>query len=96
MPVIIRVLRDDDAVISMVDSDLFRETIRPSEKAFAYKMKYEAIKRKSGRKNGGQIDYHLLGRRTIEHICILTFFPVIMLFLSISPTFLFFFVHFFD
>ena len=62
MPVIIRVLRDDDAVISMVDSNLFRETIRPSEKAFAYKMKYEAIKRKSGRKNGGQIDYHLLGK----------------------------------
>ena len=68
MPVIIRVLRDDDAVINMVDSNLFRETIRPSEKAFAYKMKYEAIKRKSGRKNGGQIDYHLLGKRTIEII----------------------------
>ena len=66
MPVIIRVLRDDDAVISMVDSNLFRETISPSEKAFAYKMKYEAIKRKSGRKNGGQIDYHLLGKRTID------------------------------
>ena len=33
MPVIIRVLRDDDAVINMVDSNLFRETIRPSEKA---------------------------------------------------------------
>ena len=65
---IIRVLRDDDAVINMVDSNLFRETIRPSEKAFAYKMKYEAIKRKSGRKNGGQIDYHLLGKRTIEII----------------------------
>ena len=68
MPVIIRVLRDDDAVINMVDSNLFRESIRPSEKAFAYKMKYEAIKRKSGRKNGGQIDYHLLGRRTIDII----------------------------
>ena len=36
MPVIIRVLRDDDAVINMVDYNLFRETIRPSEKAFAY------------------------------------------------------------
>lgn len=68
MPVIIRVLKDDDAVINMVDSNLFRETIRPSEKAFAYKMKYEAIKRKSGRKNGGQIDYHLLGKRTIDII----------------------------
>ena len=68
MPVIIRVLRDEDAVINMVDSNLFRDTIRPSEKAFAYKMKYEAIKRKSGRKNGGQIDYHLLGKRTIDII----------------------------
>ena len=68
MPVIIRVLRDDDAVINIVDSNLFRESIRHSEKAFAYKMKYEAIKRKSGRKNGDQIDYYLLGRRTIDII----------------------------
>ena len=35
MPVIIRVLKDDDAVINMVDSNLFRETIRPSEKAIS-------------------------------------------------------------
>lgn len=66
MPVIIRVLRDDEAVISMVDSNLHREMIRPSEKAFAYKMKYEAIKRKSGRRNGGQMGYLFLGRKTIE------------------------------
>ena len=64
----IRVLKDDDAVINMVDSNLFRETIRPSEKAVAYKMKYEAIKRKSGRKNGGQIDYYLLEKRIIDII----------------------------
>ena len=68
LPVIIRVMRDDDAVINMVDSNLHREMIRPSEKAYAYKMKYEAIKRKTGRKNGGQIDYHFLGKRTIEII----------------------------
>ena len=44
VPVIIRVLKDDEAVVSMVDSNLQREMISPSEKAFAYKMKYEAIK----------------------------------------------------
>ena len=49
-----------------VDSNLQREMIRPSEKAFAYKMKYEAIKRKSGRKNGGQVGYLFLGRKTVE------------------------------
>ena len=42
VPVIIRVLKDDEAVVSMVDSNLQREMISPSEKAFAYKMKYEA------------------------------------------------------
>ena len=42
-PVIIRVLEDDDAIIAMVDSNLQREFISPSEKAFAYKMKYDAI-----------------------------------------------------
>ena len=66
MPVIIRFLKDDDAIVSMVDSNLHREVIRPSEKAFAYKMKYEALKRKTGRKNGGQIGYHFLGRKTVE------------------------------
>ena len=40
VPVIIRVLKDDEAVVSMVDSNLQREMISPSEKAFAYKMKY--------------------------------------------------------
>lgn len=45
MPVIVRNLNDDEAVILMVDSNLQRETILPSERAFAYKMKYEAIKR---------------------------------------------------
>ena len=44
MPVIVREMSDDEAVIAMVDSNLQRDTILPSEKAFAYKMKLEAIK----------------------------------------------------
>lgn len=49
MPVIVRELSDDEAVIAMVDANLQRETILPSEKAFAYKMKLEAMKRQAGR-----------------------------------------------
>ena len=50
MPAIIRNLTDEEAIITMVDSNLQREHILPSEKAFAYKMKYEAMKRSPGRK----------------------------------------------
>ena len=46
IPVIIRMMQDDEAVVTMVDSNLQREQITPSEKAYAYKMKYDAIKRK--------------------------------------------------
>jgi len=67
VPVIIRVLKDDEAVVSMVDSNLQREMISPSEKAFAYKMKYEAIKRKAGRRKCGQVD-HNLEKKSIELI----------------------------
>ena len=49
LPVIVRDLSRDEAVITMVDSNLQREHILPSEKAFAYKMKMEALKRKAGR-----------------------------------------------
>ena len=49
MPVIIRELDDDEAVIAMVDSNLQRENILPSERAKAYKMKVEALRRKAGR-----------------------------------------------
>ena len=49
MPVIVRDLDDDAATIIMVDSNLQRETLLPSERAFAYKMKLEAIKRQAGR-----------------------------------------------
>ena len=49
MPVIVRDLDDDAATIIMVDSNLQRETLLPSERAFAYKMKLEAMKRQAGR-----------------------------------------------
>ena len=49
MPVIVRNLTDEEAIIAMVDSNLQREHILPSEKAFAYKMKMEAIKRQGKR-----------------------------------------------
>lgn len=49
MPVIIRDLDDDAATIIMVDSNLQREELLPSERAFAYKMKLDAMKRQAGR-----------------------------------------------
>ncbi|MCC6094545.1 MAG: ParB/RepB/Spo0J family partition protein [Eubacterium sp.] len=49
MPVIVRDLDDDEATILMVDSNLQRESILPSERAFAYRMKLEAMKRRAGR-----------------------------------------------
>jgi len=49
MPCIVRMLDDDQATIIMVDSNLQRESILPSEKAFAYKMKLEAMKRQGSR-----------------------------------------------
>lgn len=56
MPVIVRNLTDEEAIITMVDSNLQREHILPSEKAFAYKMKYDAMKRSPGRrKNADQV-----------------------------------------
>ena len=57
MPVIVRNLTDEEAIITMVDSNLQREHILPSEKAFAYKMKYDALKRSPGRpsKNSCQL-----------------------------------------
>lgn len=59
VPVIIRYMLDEDAIISMIDANLQRERISPSEKAFAYKMKLDAMKRQAGRpsqKNSGQND----------------------------------------
>ena len=49
LPVIVRELDDDQAILQMVESNLQRETIRPSERAFAYKMKLEALKHQGAR-----------------------------------------------
>ena len=49
VPVVVKNLDDDTAAILLVDSNLQRENILPSEKAFAYKLKLEAMKRKAGR-----------------------------------------------
>ena len=68
VPVIIRVMSDDEAVINMVDSNLQREQITFSEKAFAYKMKNEAMKRTGGRRKSSQSDYPLKGKKTVEII----------------------------
>lgn len=51
IPCIVRNLTDDEAIIVMVDSNLQREKILPSEKAFAYKMRLEAMERKQGQRN---------------------------------------------
>ena len=69
MPVIVRKLTDEEAVIAMVDSNLQREHLLPSEKAFAYKMKMEAMDRKVGRpKNGDQVGPDYKGIRSAEII----------------------------
>lgn len=62
IPAIVRDMDDDTAILLMVDSNLQREELLPSEKAFAYKMKLDAMKRQAGRpkENGGQIDPHLI------------------------------------
>lgn len=69
MPCIVRNLSDDEATIIMVDSNLQRETILPSEKAFAYKMKLEAMKRQAGRpKNLAPLEPNLKGTRSNEEL----------------------------
>ena len=57
VPVLIRVLSDDEAILEMVDSNVQREQISPSEKAFAYRMKYDVLRRSVGRPKSGQIGY---------------------------------------
>ena len=69
MPVLVREMDDDEAVLGMVDSNLQRENILPSEKAWAYKMKLDAIRRKAGRpgkNNSGQVGQNLKGRVSVE------------------------------
>jgi ParB family chromosome partitioning protein len=66
LPCLIVPVDDDTAIQHMVDSNLYRPEILPSEKAFAYKMKLDAMKRQAGRpdKNGGQVDHHLRGQKS--------------------------------
>ena len=69
MPCIVRNLTDDEATIIMVDSNLQRETLLQSEKAFAYKMKLEAMKRQAGRpKNSAPLEPNLKGTRSNEEL----------------------------
>ena len=65
IPAIIRDMSDEEAVVKMVDSNIQREELLPSEKAFAYKMKLDAMKRQAGQQaknNSGQFDQNLAGR----------------------------------
>ena len=71
IPCIVRNLTDDEAIIVMVDSNLQREQILPSEKAVAYKMKLEAMKRQAGRpskNNSAPVGPNLLGTRSNEEL----------------------------
>lgn len=66
IPAIVREMDDDTAILLMVDSNLQREELLPSEKAFAYKMKLDAMKRQAGRpkENVRQIGTILIGQRS--------------------------------
>ena len=71
IPCIIRNLDDDAATIIMVDSNIQRENILPSERAFAYKLKLEALDRQLGRppkENVGQVVPTYSGKRSTEII----------------------------
>lgn len=65
---IVRELTDDQATIIMVDSNIQRENILPTERGFAYKMKLDVMIRQSGRPkdNGSQVGNHLKGKKSIE------------------------------
>lgn len=69
MPVIVRSMTDDEAVISMVSANRQREQVLPSEKAFAYKMWMDAMRRQAGRpvrNNSAPLEPNLIGTRTNE------------------------------
>ena len=71
MPVIVRDIDRDAATVIMVDSNIQRENILPSEKAKAYKMKLEAIKRQAGRpskNNCAQVEHNSTQKRSVEII----------------------------
>ena len=64
IPAIIREMTDDEAIVKMVDAYIQREELLPSEKAFAYKMKMDAMKRQGSRSDltSGQNDQKLIGK----------------------------------
>ena len=66
VPCIVSPVDDDTAILRMVDSNLYRPDILPSEKAFAYKMRLDAMSRQAGRpeKNGDQVGHHLRGKKS--------------------------------
>ena len=68
IPAIVREMDDDTAILLMVDSNLQREELLPSEKAFAYKMKLDAMKRQAGRpsKNSAQLGRNFAGKESRE------------------------------
>ena len=68
MPVIVRDMTDDEAIIAMVDANLQRENILPSERAYAYKMKLEAMKRQGARTDltSAQVGRKLQGKESRE------------------------------
>ena len=68
MPVIVRDMSDDEAIIAMVDANLQRENILPSERAYAYKMKLEAMNRQGARTDltCSQVGNKLAGRKSSE------------------------------
>lgn len=69
IPAIVREMDDDTAILLMVDSNLQREELLPSEKAFAYKMKLDAMKRQTGRKpreNDSQLGNHFDTRKSSD------------------------------
>ena len=70
VPVLVREMTDDEAVILMVDSNLQRENLLPSEKAFAYKMKLEAMKRQGQRSDltSAPLEPKLKGSRSNEEL----------------------------
>ena len=71
LPCIVRDMTDDEAIIVMVDSNLQREKILPSEKAFAYKMKLDAMRRQAGRpakNNSAPVEPNLRGTRSNEEL----------------------------
>lgn len=67
LPSIVRDMTRDEAIIEMVDANLQREHVLPSEKAFSYKMKLDAMRRQSGRprsENGAPLGHHFLGTKS--------------------------------